>query len=392
MDNSPQVFDVIVVGVGAMGSAALYHLSKIPNLKVLGLDQYSPPHIYGSSHGETRITRQIYFEHPVYVPLVKKTYPMWSTLENEIKTKLFEPTGGIYIGQESSQLINGLKVTAKEHNFDINILSANEIMAKFPAFKVPDHMVGVHDPTAGILFPEKCIQGFISQVEKFGNATLNFGEKALEITRKQGYECVVTNKRTYLAKKIIVTAGAYVINLLKSQNLPLKIERKKLFWMEPKAEFKKDFEPDKLPIFLLEDEKTQIKFYGFPNILGTGVKAALHVNKADYIENAYNISRIVNEEEIDGFQRDISKYMPNVFGKLNKSGTCFYTMTPDEHFIIDFLPNNKNILLGSPCSGHGFKFCIVIGEILKDLILSGKSEFDLTMFSLRRNFQNSSKL
>lgn len=384
--TTPDVFDVIVVGVGAMGSAALYHLSKVPNLKILGLDQFFPPHIYGSSHGETRITRQIYAEHPNYVPLVKKTYPMWNVLEDETKTKLFEKTGGLYMGEENSEVITGLKKTAKEHNFDIKLMKNEEINKKFPAFRIPENMMGVFDPTAGILFAEKCIQGFIGEAEKRG-VVLNFGEKVLEITKRDNQECVVTDKRTYLGKKIIISAGAYVTSLLKNDNLPLKIEKKKLFWLEPKAGFKKDFDVPNLPIYLIEDAKMQVKFYGFPNIMGTGVKTALHVNKDDEIDNPYKVDRMVTLQDEKEFSEKISYYMPNLCGKTNKIATCFYTLTPDEHFIIDFLPRNKNIILASPCSGHGFKFSIVIGEILKDLVISGKSEFDLSMFSLRRDFK-----
>lgn len=386
-------YDVIVIGVGAMGSSALYHLSKIPNLKILGIDQFHPPHTFGSSHGETRITRQIYFEHPDYVPLLKKSYPMWRQLENETNTKLFESTGGIYIGQNGHPLLNGLKETAKKHNFNIKLMTPKEIMEKFPAFKIPDHMVGIYDNTAGILFPEKCIDAFVSEAKKKG-AVMNFGEKMISVKTVGDFQQVITTKSTYLCKKLIISAGAYVINLLKDEEIPIKlrIERKKLFWMEPKKGYKKDFLPDKLPIFLLHDEKKQIIFYGFPDIIGTGVKAAIHVNKDDSVTDVYNLDRKVSETEIKEFEEKISIFMPNIFGKLNKTDVCLYTMTPDEHFIIDFLPKNKNIILASPCSGHGFKFSVIIGEILKDLALKGKSEFDLSLFSLQRKLESQPKL
>jgi len=385
------IFDVIVIGIGAMGSATVYQLSKIPNLKILGIDQFSPPHIYGSSHGETRIIRQIYFEHPNYVPLVKKSYPMWKELENEAKTQLFVNSGGIYIGEEGYRLMNGLKLTAKEHNFEINIMKSNEIMEKFPAFRVPEKMVGIYDPTAGILFPEKCIEAFISGAENRG-AVFNFGEKVLDIKSDTTHEKVITNKGIYNAKKVIITAGAYVTVLLKDLQLPLKVEKKKIFWMEPVKEFAQNFTVEKMPIFLIEDEETKIQLYGFPNVLGTGVKSAMHVNKGDNIQDVYKIDRTIDDNDVEEFKSRISAYLPNVFGKLNKSSVCMYTMTPDEHFIIDFIPKNKRIILASPCSGHGFKFSIIIGEILKDLAIKGESEFDLSLFSLNRKILINSKL
>ena len=173
MAESSNIFDVAVIGIGAHGSAAVYQLSKVSNLKVLGIEQFSSPHIYGSSHGETRITRQIYFEHPDYVPLVKKSYPMWRDLENEAKTQLFVNSGGIYIGQEGYTLMNGLKRTAKEHNFDIKPMKAKEIMERFPAFQVPDNMVGIYDPTAGILTP-------LLQAQKKGVQLSILGRKLLK--------------------------------------------------------------------------------------------------------------------------------------------------------------------------------------------------------------------
>lgn len=391
MAAPPSLFDVAVIGIGAHGSAAVYQLSKVPNLKVLGIEQFSSPHIYGSSHGETRITRQIYFEHPDYVPLVKKSYPMWRDLENEAKTQLFVNSGGIYIGQEGYTLMNGLKRTAKEHNFDIKPMKAREIMERFPAFKVPDNMVGIYDPTAGILFPEKCIEAFIAGAEKRG-ATINFGEKVTDIVSESACEKIVTNRGVYRAKKVIITVGAYATVLLKQLNLPLKVEKKKIFWVEPVKEFAENFKVEKMPIYMIEDEVTKIQLYGFPNILGTGVKSALHVNKGEYIQDVYKVDRTVDEKDVENFKEKISVYLPKAFGKLNKSSVCMYTMTPDEHFIIDFLPKNKNIILASPCSGHGFKFCIIVGEILKDLAVNGKSEFDLRLFALNRNTLINSKL
>ena len=389
--NLSPYYDVIVIGVGAMGSSTLYHLSKVPNLKVLGIDQFYPPHTNGSSHGETRITRQIYFEHPSYVPMIKKSYPMWRKLESETNTQLFVQTGGIYIGENEGILMKGTIKTAKEHNFEIKILKAKEIMERFPAYHVPENFVGIYDPTAGILFPEKCVESFISEARKSG-AQLNFGEKVINIQSSPNYETVVTDKGNYYAKKLIISAGAYVTSLLKDEKLPLKVEKKKIFWMEPVKGFKEDFTPEKFPIFLIADDKTNIILYGFPNILGTGVKSAMHVNKADYVQDVYNIDRTIEEKDLKEFKERISLYLPKVFGKLNKLSTCLYTMAADDNFVIDFLPRNKNIILASPCSGHGFKFSVIIGEILKDLALYGKSEFDLSLFNIKRLFENNSKL
>ena len=390
MDSSP-IYDVIVIGVGAMGSSALYHLSKTPNLSILGIDQYSPPHDQGSSHGETRLTRLIYWQHASYVPLIKRSHFLWRQLETETNKQLFVPTGGIYIGYPDTTLLKKLMDTSKKEGFDIELFSAEEIMKRFPAFKLPEGMIGVYDYSTGVLFPERCVEAFIDEAKKRG-AQMKFGEKVLEIQKEdKNVQTILTDKGKYRAKKIIVSAGAYVVGLLKDLNLPWKADLKAVCWIEPEKGFESDFKPDKLPVFRLVDKKTGIKLAGFPDMLGTGVKTPIKINKSKG-QNVYEMERKIDENGEKILKEKITNYMPKIFGKVKKTTTCLVTKFPDKNFLIDFLPSNNNIILASPCSAHGFKFAAVIGEALKDLALFGKSEFDLEIFSFKNKFIKNSKI
>jgi sarcosine oxidase len=369
-------FDVIVVGLGAMGSAASYHLAK-RGKKVLGLDRFTPPHTFGSSHGQTRIIREAYFEHPLYVPLIQRAYDLWTQLENESGAKLFQQTGGLMIGRPDGVILNGAKRSAEEHRLPYDLLSADDIVRRFPALKPGEDMVAVWEPRAGILFPETCVEAHLALARKQG-ASLHFEEQALRWNPDSTGVRVITSQGEYRAERLILTAGGWINSLLPDLNLPFTVERQVLFWFEPRSELTQ-FNADRCPIHIWEYESGKF-FYGFPD-LGNGVKVARH-HDGD-AAHPDSLNREVSAQESETMRRLVRKFLPDADGPLRSSAVCMYTNTPDEHFFIDAHPAFPQVTIASPCSGHGFKFSSVIGEILADLVVDEKSRFDLSLFRNR---------
>jgi sarcosine oxidase len=370
-------YDIIIAGLGAMGSAAAYHLAR-RGLRVLGIDRFTPPHALGSSHGESRIIREAYYEHPLYVPLVQRAYELWAELEAQTQQKLFLQTGGLMLGPEKGTLVAGALLSARTHRLTHELLSAEEVQRRYPAFHLKEEMIGVWEPRAGVLFPEKCIAAHLQLAQRHG-ATLH-GEEAVLAWQKEGESVlVVTDKGRYSAGKLVISAGAWVQSFVRELALPLQCTRQSLFWFEPKAQAE-HFAPANFPIYILEHEPERY-FYGFPN-LGEGCKAAIH--HEGEVTQAESVRREVVEEEAMPLRGLLARYLPDANGALRKAAVCLYTNAPDAHFLLDFHPQNSNVLLVSPCSGHGFKFSSAIGEIVMQLLMEGKTDFDLTPFRLQR--------
>ncbi len=370
-------FDVIIIGLGAMGSSAALQLSR-NNKKVLGIDRFAPPHTFGSSHGQTRIIREAYFEHPLYVPLVQRAYDLWFDMEKETGKELFLKTGGMMIGSPESELVKGAKTSADIHNLEYKLLDFAQIKLQFPAFNLSEEMVGIWEPRAGVLFPEKCIETFLELAGNSG-AKLNFNETVLNFTADKNEVTVKTDKGIYKTEKLIISSGAWLNKLIPELKLPLYIERQVLFWFDTNNS--KNFNLEKFPIFIWEYETDKI-FYGFPDT-GDGLKVAFY-HGGDKLFNADVINREICEKEIDSIKEVMMKYFPDASNKLLNSAVCMYTNTPDLHFLLDYHPEYKNVIIASPCSGHGFKFSPAIGEILKDMVISGKTSFQLKPFSIER--------
>ncbi len=371
------IYDAIVLGLGAMGSAAAYHLAR-RGQRVLGLDRFSPPHNLGSSHGQTRIIREAYFEHPLYVPLVQKAYENWTALEFATGQQLFLPTGGVMIGRAQGVLVKGARASAETHHLVHEMLSAQELHRRFPAFHPADDMIAVWEPRAGILFPEKCIAAYLVSARARG-AVLHFEEAALSWRANGSGVEVTTAKNKYIAHRLLITAGAWLAQLAPDFPLPLTCARQTLFWFKPKKN-RSQFQPNNFPVFLWEYEPDHI-FYGFPD-LGEGLKLAIH--HEGVITDPDEIKREITPEEAGGLRTILRKFIPEAEGDLLDATVCMYTNTPDSHFLIDHHPRYSQVLLASPCSGHGFKFSSALGEILADLLANGRTEFDLKPFRLAR--------
>ncbi len=368
-------YDVIIAGLGAMGSAAAFELSR-RGLRVLGLDRYTPPHAFGSSHGETRIIREAYFEHPTYVPLVRRAFELWRALERESGTTLLRETGGLMIGRPDTALVEGARRSAELHGLPHTLLAAADVRRRFPALRPDDDMVAVWEPRAGILFPESCVSAFLSRARHHG-AHLRFDEPVRH-WEADGHVHVYTALGEYRARQLIVTAGAWVSALVPGLALPFRIERQVLHWFDP-GQASADFAPDRCPIHLWQFDGCRF-FYGFPD-LGTGVKAGFH--HGGEAATAEDIRRDVTPAEVDAVRTVLRRFLPGADGPLRSSVVCLYTNTPDEHFWIDQHPTQPQVLIASPCSGHGFKFAPVIGEILADLTQHKRPRFDIDLFRQR---------
>ncbi len=370
-------YDVIIAGLGAMGSAAACHLAK-RGQRVLGLDRFEPPHHFGSSHGSTRIIREAYFEHPSYVPLVQRAYELWGALEKESGRQLLLQTGGLMLGEASGILVRGAQRSAEKHHLLYKVLSTAEVHRQFPAFRPTDNMVAVWEPRAGILFPELAIKTHLEVAARQG-ADLRFNTQVREWVPKNGEVLVKTGSDTYQAKQLLLTLGAWTTSLVPDLNLPLTVERQVLFWFEPLSHADL-FQPQRCPIYICEHEPRRF-FYGFPDV-GEGVKVGVHHEGVGSSPDL--LAREVKPQEIEAARAILRGLLPDAAGKLRSGVVCMYTNTPDEHFLFDHHPSYPQVLIASPCSGHGFKFSPVIGELAATLFCGGKPPFDLSLFKLAR--------
>jgi sarcosine oxidase len=367
-------FDAIVIGAGAMGSAALYHLAR-RGARVLGLERFTPGHDRGSSHGATRIIRLGYYEHPSYVPLVRVAMTLWRELEQAANAKLMHTTGIIEIGRPGSELVQGTLASSQLHGLPHEVLNASEVMRRFPAFRLPDDFIGVWQPDGGYLEAEAAIRVHVELALNAG-AELHTNEIVRAIEPRGSGVRVLTDKGAYDAKTAIVAAGAWAQQLFPA--LPLRVTRQVLAWFAPADPA--PFGLGRFPVFMLESEHGI--HYGFPLHID-GLKIAKHFHLDQQVE-ADTCERGISSDDERAIRDGIADHLPGANGKLVLAKTCLYTMTPDGDFIIDRLESQPNIIIASPCSGHGFKFSPVLGQILSDLAINGATGHDISRFRLSR--------
>ena len=368
-------YDVVVVGLGAMGSATAYQLAR-RGLHVLGLDRFTPPHAFGSSHGETRIIREAYFEHPVYVPMVQRAYELWRDLEKESGAMLLRETGGVMIGKPDSDLVKGARHSAELHGLRHEMLTADQVRERFPALHPENDMVAVWEPRAGVLFADACITAHLAQGRHCG-AELRYEESVLRWEPEGDDIRVLTTQGEYRARQLIVTAGAWISAFF--PDLPLRVERQVLFWFGH-ASASEMFIPERCPVHLWQFDGRRF-FYGFPD-LGKGVKVAFH--HGGEITTVDAVRRQVEASEVEEIRTSLRRFVPAADGTPLATTVCLYTNTPNEHFLIDRHPLHQQVLIASACSGHGFKFSPVIGELLADLAQHNQPKFDLNLFRWRK--------
>jgi sarcosine oxidase len=376
LNATEHLHDVAIIGLGAMGSAAALELAR-RGVDVIGFDRFTPPHTLGSSHGDSRIIREAYFEHPVYVPMVQRALGLWRELELASGIALLKLTGGLMIGAPDSTLVTGALRSAQLHRLDHSLLSANEIRARFPVLNPQAQMIGVWEPRAGVLSPEACVSAQLGQARRHG-ATLHLGEPVNRWQADGPHVSVLTAQGHYRAKQLIVSAGAWVNSLLPDAPLPVHVERQVLHWFVP-ARDADAFGPARCPIHLWQFDGERF-FYGFPD-LGAGVKLAFH--HGGETTSVDGVRRDVASDEVSAVRAALKRFVPAADGPCLSSVVCLYTNTADEHFWIDRHPAHANVLVASPCSGHGFKFAPVIGEILADLVQRKQARFDIELFRWR---------
>lgn len=370
-------YEVIIVGLGAMGSSAASHLAE-SGLHVLGVDRYQPPHSFGSSHGLTRIIREAYFEDPLYVPLVQRAYELWAELGKKTGERLLLQTGGLMIGPPDGVLVNGARRSAEQHKLAHEILTSTELGQKFPVFNLEDNPTAVWEPRAGILFPERAIKIHLELAAKFG-AHLRFNEAVGKWEHFGRGVRVFADRSSYTARHLVLSPGAWMNSLLSEPRLPLTVERQVLFWFKPAARAEM-FHPDRFSIFIRQYARERF-FYGFPD-LGDGVKVAFH-HQGGQVEPD-TISQDVDVNEIAEMREVLDRYLPDANGELRSTAVCMYTNTPDEHFVLDYHPKFSQVVVASPCSGHGFKFSPVIGEMIAAMVGGKRPRFDLALFKIAR--------
>jgi sarcosine oxidase len=370
-------YDVIVVGLGAMGSASAYALAA-RGLRVLGLDRHQPPHRHGSHHGESRIIRKAYYEHPAYVPLLERAFAAWRELEDRAHATLLLRTGGLMIGAATGELVPGVLASARAHHLPHEVLSGDALAARYPQFRVEPSMSAVWENDAGILYPEACVRAFLEGA-RAAKAELRYGEPGLEWTCGPEGARVSTPRERYSGGALVLTAGTGMGALVAELRAHLRVERQIVAHFAP-ASARAAPELRHLPIFCLEEPNGAF-YYGFPD-LGTGCKIARHHGGA--IGEPDELSHRPTQADIADIRGFIERRLPQANGALNASEVCLYTNTPDFHFLVDRHPRHDEVILASVCSGHGFKFAAVMGEIIAELVQGKRPAFDLSMFRMAR--------
>jgi len=369
-------FDLIVLGTGGLGSSAVFHAAR-RGLRVLGLDRFPGGHDQGSSHGETRIIRQAYFEHSDYVPLLRRAYELWSELESLVGQQLFFPVGLLQVGPADGQVVPGVLRSAREHQLEVESYTAAEISTRFPGFNAQPDWTGVFERRAGYLLVESCVLAYLAQARQAG-AELREGVD-VQGWRSTGNSLVVdTDQGSFQTERLVITAGPWAGQVLADLGLGLRVRRKHLYWFEPSSSTY--HERQGTPTFLYETEDGV--YYGFPQRDSAGVKAAEHSGGVEIPDPRLDPRKLDSQDE-QRVRRFLERCLPNAAGRVTRHGVCFYTMSRDENFIVDRHPADPRVVFAAGLSGHGFKFASVLGESLVELACDGTTRLPLGF--LRRN-------
>jgi len=373
-----ETYDIIVLGVGAMGASTCFHIAS-SGARVLGLEQFDVPHNQGSSTGFSRMIRMAYYEHPDYVPLLRRAYELWHELESQSGQKLLYETGGLYLGAPDCELITGSLQAAKLHGLPYEMLDHRQLAERFKAFHVPEDWSAMLESAAGFLLPEKVISAFADLAMRRG-AEVHGREEVIRWKADQNGVEVQTTRERYSAKKLVICGGAWSGKLLASLGLELQVTRQVMGWVWPKQPGL--FALNSFPVWAIGNADGSLH-YGFP-MMGDvpGLKIAHHApgtpTDPDHVER----QPLPRDEET--FRNALRRFLPAGDGPLLAIRTCLYTNSRDHHFIIDQHPQHPNVILACGFSGHGFKFASVIGEILADLAMERKTDLPFKFLSLDR--------
>ena len=378
MSHTDKHYDVIVVGVGGMGSSASFHLAQ-RGLRVLALEQFNIPHALGSSHGITRIIRLGYYEDPSYTPLVRRALELWKELQTHVDERLYYETGSIDAGASGDLTFEGSLSACKLHNLPYEILDSQQVEQRFPAYKLPKNSFSVFQRDGGFLLPERCIVSHVMAAQALG-AQIQAREEVLEWNTTPNGVRVLTNQGTYEAGQLVFTAGAWMGELVREMGLFTKVERQVLGWFQPLV--RDIFSPTKFPVFNLQVPEG--RYYGLPEFSVPGFKLGRYHHLDEGIAPK-DLSQICSKEDELVLRDIVAKYFPMGNGATMALAPCMFTNTVDEHFIIDRHPDHSQVLMVSPCSGHGFKFCSVVGEVVADLVEKGSTKHDISLFKMKKD-------
>ena len=377
-----RISDVIVLGLGAMGSAVAGAIAE-QGCRVTAFDAFTPPHAHGSSHGHSRIYRQAYWEDPRYVGLLLRVRELWEKLERDSGQKLLHLTGGLSLGPSAGELVRRSAESARQFDLPHEVFSAAELLRRWPVFRIDDDTIGLLEQNAGYLDPELCIRQQILKAARLG-AELHCDEAVLDFETSPESVTVRTARATYSAGHLVVAAGPWANQLLADLKVHLRVTRQVVFWFEPTASIEAF---RRLPVYLFETATDERMLYGFP-LTGSdveGVKVAIH--GSDELCTPETVDREIRPSDEALIRRRLAASLPALNGRLVHAETCLYTMTPDEHFILGAHPHDAAITLALGFSGHGFKFAPVIGEAIAELVAHGRIRHDLAMFSPGRFLQ-----
>lgn len=369
--------DVIVIGVGGMGSAAAYHLAA-RGARVLALEQFDIPHDLGSSHGVSRIIRLAYWEHADYVPLLRRAFELWRALEATAGERLLVMTGYIDAGDETSPNIAGVRAACRRFQLASEEFDGAALTARFPGYRLPSGVVAILQPEGGFLLPERCVVAHVEAAQRAG-AEIRAREPVLGWDIQAAGVRVRTNRTTYAASRLVVTAGAWTTSVATHAAGLLTPERQVMLWSQPRRP--EYFRVDNFPVFYIR--MPEGGFYGFPIYAIPGMKIGKYHHRHETVDPD-TMDRHAHLEDEEVVREGIRRYFPDADGPTMAMKTCLFTNTRDEHFIIDLLEHDPPIAIAAGFSGHGFKFCSVVGEILADLALDGGSRHEISLFSMKR--------
>lgn len=372
-----ETFDTIVIGIGGMGSATVYELAR-RGQKVLGLEQFDIPHDRGSSHGITRIIRLAYYEHPSYVPLLRRAYELWRELQINVDEQLLYITGAIDAGPEGAGLFEGSLLSCQEHDLPHEVLTGPELSRRYPGYRLPPEIRVLLQPDGGFLLSERCIVSCVFAAQAHG-ADIRARERVIEWRASRDRVRVKTTRGSYEAGSLVISAGAWASKLIPQLGDHARPERQVLAWFQPRRPER--YQPDAFPVFNLLVEEG--RYYGFPVFGVPGFK----VGKYHHLEEPADpdkLDRECSQRDEDVLRSFTERYMPDAAGPTMALKACMFTNTPDEHFVIDLHPEHKNVSIAAGFSGHGFKFCSVVGEIMADLAINRQTHHDIRMFKVGR--------
>lgn len=375
-------YDIIVLGVGAMGSSACWHLAK-RGLRVLGIEQYNIAHAHGSSGGDTRLVRQAYYEHADYVPLLRRAYEHWDAIGDETGSPVLHRTGGLYLGRPDRPFIAGSRKAAEQHGIAYDMLDNAEVARRFPQFAVPENFAAMYEHDAGFVYSERAIAAFALQASVHGAKILS-NERVTNWSADAHGVTVDTNLGRHTADRLIIAAGPWAATVASEFAPLLTVTRQVLGWVDPPNSA--DYAMGRFPCWGIEDDTPNFDgvYYGFPMVdPADGLKLAHHA-AGEPIAHPNELDRSVHESDANDFRPVLDRFLPGAAGPTRRIHVCMYTCSPDHHFIIDRHPDEPRVTIATGFSGHGFKFASVVGEALADLSTEGRSDLPIGFLGLDR--------